>query len=294
MIPYHKPMKLNVDFSDIFESGIYTNAEYCRKLENFFSEKYNCNALVCNSGTTGLILAINSLKKQKYIKLPVFNWFSDLYSLYLLDKIPLFYDVDRCSWLANNSDPLDIRLHTFGNADISLENDCIYDGTHALNTKFQEIGLATIISFAPTKIITAGEGGIILTKNTISEYTKTEMTKYRDRCFRMSEFHAKICLEYLKHLEEFTLWKKRVFEFYKSKINGEFQTIPHDSNHNTIGFLNTQKLLIPKEIETKQYYQPLEYGYRNADYIYKNIICLPSYIGVDYRKIVELIEDANK
>jgi len=289
IIPYHKPMKLNVDFTDIFESGIYTNAEYCRKLEKKLGEMYHCEALVCSSGTAGLIIAINFFCLDHTVSLPVFNWSSDDYAIKLLDKNPVYFDVNKYYWFGYYDQKLDIRLHTFGNIDNSQQENCIYDGTHILGAKPLTLGRATIISFAPTKLVTAGEGGVLL-----RDKIEKEIIEFRDRCFRMSEFHAKICLEYLNYLNEFLEWKRMLFTIYESNINGTFQQIPYNSNYNTIGFLNINNLTIPKEIETKQYYQPLEHGYRNADYIYKNIICLPSYMGVDYRKIVELIEDANK
>jgi len=288
VIPYHRPAPVEVDFKDIFETGIYTNGEHCRELERKLGEIYHCEALVCSSGTAGLIIAFNFFCLGHSVSLPVFNWFSDEYAIKLLDKNPVYFDIHKDYWLGLDRNKLDLRLHTFGNIDGSKQEDCIYDGTHALGVRPLTLGRATVISFAPTKVVTAGEGGVLL-----RDKIEKEIIELRDRCFRMSEFHAKICLEYLKKLDDYLKWKDKVFEYYRYNINGTFQVIPFDSSYNTIGFINTEHLIIPKEIEYRQYYKPLEKGHRNADYVYNNIICLPSWYGVDYKKIVELIEDEN-
>jgi dTDP-4-amino-4,6-dideoxygalactose transaminase len=283
VIPYHRPYKIDVDFSDIFESGNYTNDVYCRELEKRIGNMYHCEALACSSGTQGLLLAINNfMRLEKYITLPAFNWFSDKYVLELLNKEIIFQDIDRNTWLGYSTH---IGLHTFGSCDNSYR-PFIYDGTHALGTKLKDLGCATVISLAPTKMVTSAEGGLILTR-----YPNEELTELRDKCSRMSEFHAKIGLSYLPYLDTFKAFKKRIYEYYKSNLDGVFQEIPYDSNYNTIGMLSD--LEIPKEIQWKQYYEPLKRGLPNTDYVYEKMKCLPSWYGVDYKKVVDIINEYN-
>ena len=292
MIPYHRPAPIEVDFRDIFETGVYTNGDYCRELERKLGEMYKCEALVCSSGTAAIILAIYGQEPYLFynssIILPAFTWFSVDYIFSIMNLKYKYTDIDLKTWLANKD--ANFKLHTFGNSDDSNDTEAIYDGAHSLGSKFRTLGKGTIISFAPTKLVTAGEGGVLLVSDRITDRTREN----RDKCFRMSEFHAKLCLEYLKDLPEFLSWKREAYNYYKKHIDGEFQEIPFDSSYNTIGFINTKRLTIPNEIETRQYYYTITFKIcRNADYVYNNIICLPSWYGVNYKKIVELINTEN-
>ena len=86
-----------------------------------------------------------------------------------------------------------------------------------------------------------------------------------------------------------------VYEYYKKHIPGQFQKIPYNSTYNTIGFLNICNLKIPKHIEIKQYYEPIHLPQKNTitEYVYNNIICLPSYYNCPYKQIVEDIKEEN-
>ena len=111
----------------------------------------------------------------------------------------------------------------------------------------------------------------------------------------MSEIHALIGCVYLNHLDEILKWKKKVRTYYEKHIPGQFQEIPDNSTHNTISFLNTEKLKIPSHIEIRQYYEPIwDNGVENnSKKIYEQIICLPSYYNCPYEQISESIKEEN-
>ena len=287
MIPYHRPFPLTIDFTDIFESGKYSNGIYCRALESEIERMYNCTCYSCSSGTQGLMI-LNARLNHEPVHLLSFTWKSVEYMLKMSGSPITYEDIDYDTWLMNydKHNGYSIRQHTFGNVDVIYYYG-IYDGTHALGSKFPNLGKGTVLSLAPTKLITSGEGGLILLK----EPNET-IKEYRDKCSRMSEFHAKIGLEYLKHLDKMLQWKKKVFEYYKEHLNGRFQEIPYDSNYNTIGMITELKM--PDTVEFKKYYEPLKKGFATTDYIYSKIVCLPSWYGCPYKEIVELIEEENK
>lgn len=296
MIPYHKPYPIQVDFSDIFESGIYSKGEYVEKLEKKIKKIYTYPkyCIGISSCTQGIFASFCYLLRedinQDVVQIPSFIWKS-LEIIYETGTDIDWIDIDKKTWLPKNYGYNDysIGLHTFGN--LMKEHCDIFDASHAFGAKILDWGEATVFSLAPTKLVTSGEGGIVLTNN---EELAKFVREYRDKNARMSEFHAKIALEYLKHLDKFLAWKKRVFEYYRDHIEGQFQEIPYDSNYNTIGFLNINKLKMPENIEFRQYYEPLKRGLKNTDYVYENIICLPSWYNVDYKKIVDMINDTNK
>ena len=291
-IPFHRPMNISIDFSDIFESGILTKGKYITELEAKIKKMYNVEyAIATSSGTQGLLIACNYGKPHS-IQLPAFNWYSDLYVLKLLGIEPCFNDISIATWLMEE-DYLEksLYVHTFGNVGTSEYDNTIYDATHAFGCMFPDIGLATVFSFAATKIITSCEGGMIITNDkAFAEYA----IELRDKNCRMSELHAKVGLHTLAFLDKVMAFKHRVYEYYRDHILGLFQEKEYDHNYNTIGFLNTVGLTIPVEIKTKQYYKPLKKGLFNTDYVFEHIICLPSWWGVDYKLITDKILEANK
>ncbi len=316
-IPYHRPYPLNHEdkskiharLNDILFSGQLTNGKYVRELEDTIKEVYPEfeYVLITNSCTQALILGLyffqlDTMRKAS-ISLPYFIWESVQNACGITGYDGRFYfDIDPNTWLPieriESYYPKNLKtiyLNTFGNVGKSIfeDKDVIYDSSHCFGAKLQHINaLAHCISLAPTKLITSGEGGVILTNHkNFYEYTKER----RDKCSRMTESNAIIGLQTLTHLDEVLEWKKKVYEYYKENIEGQFQEIPKNSNYNTIGFLNTESLIIPEHIETRQYYKPIAYvPDSNAQKVYDQIICLPSWYGVDYEQIVEEVKDVPK
>lgn len=306
MIPYHRPMKLSRDdYAEIHEriqnvlaTGILTNGEYVAKLEEEIKRIHKVDyAILVNNCTMGLLICYMFLPSKR-ISIPVFTWDSVRIVLSYTEHQIEYCDIDKETWLMEKTDGYGIVSpnHTFGNVLEDQGHSCqIFDGAHCLGCKLESVGFATVLSLAPTKLVTACEGGIILTNNDkLNTYARI-MRRY---IARESEVHAIIGLQTLKHLDEVLAWKKKVYNYYSKNIPGQFQKIPIESNYNTIGFLNTEHLIIPEKIETRQYYEnQWEDGgksFPNAWYVYKNIVCLPSYYGVDYKQIVEDINEANE
>jgi dTDP-4-amino-4,6-dideoxygalactose transaminase len=246
----------------------------------------------------GLMLCLE-YGKPYGIQTTAFNWWSDLYICQFLQQDIHhninYNDIDRETWLPVEEGyrNRNLYLNTFGSiGETGLSNtETVFDSTHCLGANIEDIGLAHVFSLAPTKLVTSCEGGLIITNDkNLYNWAKEK----RDRMCRMSEVHAVIGLTTLLHLEEVLEWKRTVYEYYKKHIPGLFQKIPYNSNYNTIGFINTEGLTIPEHIEYRQYYEPLKKGLVNTDYVYKNIICLPSFYNCDYKQIVSDILEANE
>ena len=315
VIPYHRPLELSytektnlyMDMDEILSSGQLTNGKYVRELESKIKKIYPEfeYVLAVSSCTQALILGLYFFQLHTYrdgsISIPYFIWKSVQTACGIVGYDGRYYtDIDLNTWLPIEefySKPKNLKtiyLNTFGNIGKSNfdDRDVIYDSSHCLGARLQhKEALAHCISLAPTKIITSGEGGLILTNHKdFYEYTKER----RDQCCRMSEIHAIIGLQTLVHLDEVLEWKAELKHYYKHNIDGIFQKIIYNSNNNTIGFLNVNNLKIPEHIETRQYYEPVAYvPNSNAQRVYDQIVCLPSWYGVDYKKIVEDIKNAN-
>ena len=304
-IPYHKPLELDEDdilfiqdnIKNIIKTGRLSKINYWVKyLENDIKELYDVKYVIATSNCTlGLSLCFQYFNVGS-IHMPNFTWNSPYLMFHDHHNID-FYDINKKTWLVENIPDyhhlIKFPTHTFGNIiEIKEEYHTIYDGAHALGSKIKKFGEATVLSLAPTKPITSGEGGIILTNN---DFLAEFLYYRRDRCARMSEIHALIGHVYFQYLDIILNWKKMVYDYYKKNIPGQFQEIPITSNYNTIGFLNTEKLIIPEFIETKQYYEPIFQVdlLPNSYEVYKNIICLPSWYNCPYEIITESILEAN-
>ena len=302
-IPYHKPFPLDDDrletlsnqIKDVIKSGQLTNGDYVKKLEDNIAEMYGIEFCIATSNcTVGIFLSFQYEASLPYkIHMPNFTWISP----YLcIPNKKQFYDIDPETWLMKDWPERNDHIfptHTFGNIiEIDKEYHVIYDGAHALGSVIKKFGDATILSLAPTKLITSCEGGLVLTNE---KYLADFVRFRRDKCARMSEVHALIGLKTLEHLPTILEWKEKVHHYYKSYIPGQFQKIPLNSNYNTIGFLNIEKLEIPKHIETKQYYEPVfdMELMPNAFEVYKQMVCLPSYYDCPYVDIVDDILELN-
>ena len=301
VIPYHRPYPLDYfekariqeGIRKILESGMLSNLYYTRALEEKVRQYYDVKyCIATNNCTQGLLLCL-AYRDLEEIQFPAFNWWSDKYIIDFL-RIPRIYynDIKKDTWLMKENDIISsLYVHTFGNIGKSLDENAIYDASHCLGAPLEDIGQATVFSLAPTKLVSSCEGGLILTNN--EDMGKWLMEK-RDRMSRMSEPNALIGLQTFTHLECILAWKKKVYEYYKKHIPGQFQEVEKASTYNTIGFLNVHNLRIPSHIETKQYYEPLTRGLPNTEYVYEKIICLPSYFNCPYEKIVDDILKVNK
>jgi dTDP-4-amino-4,6-dideoxygalactose transaminase len=307
LVPFHRPLKLSVEETETIknkidsclDSGILTNNTNVRELEECIKELHNIEyAIATSSCSQGLIIALQSLIETNK-KVPLiahtqsFTWFSTVYAIITSRRTPIYHDIDPDLWNMKQDYKykLAVPVHTFGNVSSIESKFKVYDGAHALGTKLEDIGDATVLSLAPTKLITSIEGGIILTNDSkLAQYA----TNLRDKVSRMSEIHAIFGNTYLNHLEEVLSWKKEVYNYYRKHLDGIFQKTADSSNYNTIGMLTSLK--IPEHIEIRKYYEPIQLSkdLPNTEAVYRSIICLPSWYGCPYEQIVEDINNLNK
>lgn len=285
---------------DCIISGMLTNGKNVRELEQTIADHYDVKyAIATSSASQGLLIALQALYRvhpvpANSVITPAFAWYSSMYAIESAGKTCRFVDIDPETWtMQHGKYRMVMPVHTFGNV-CEIESDYkIYDGAHSLGSKIIDFGDATVLSMAPTKIITSIEGGMILTDDFDMA---SKITSIRDKVSRMSEIHAIFGNAYMQHIDEVMRFKKRVFDYYSMNLKGTFQKTDRSSNHNTIGMRTDLK--IPDCIETKKYYEPLgESGIgllENTKRVYDDIVCLPSYFDCPYEQIVGIINNFNK
>lgn len=204
MIPYGKQFIDKIDIKNVSKSlklDLITGGKYKEKLEKKFCDYLKVKyAVTCNSGTSGLQLAIESinLKKNDVVIMPAINFIAAYNickkigaKIYLSDVDPLtgqmtekkFYECVNLYKIKKIK--LIITMYLGGYPEdieefYKIKNiyNCILleDACHALGAKYNfrnkkyKIGSCkhsdiSVFSLHPLKTITSGEGGVVTTNN---------------------------------------------------------------------------------------------------------------------------------
>ena len=181
--------ELSPGVQDILDSGMVTKGRYLRAFETAVAQHLGVkHAIALSSCTTGLMLTYKGLDLTGDVVVPSFTFMATVSSLVWAGLRPVFADVDLGT---TNLDPAAaeaaitpetsaiVAVHNFGNpADIeglqavadrhSLR--LIFDAAHGFGTLYKGVpvgpqGDANVYSLSPTKLLIAGEGGIVATNH---------------------------------------------------------------------------------------------------------------------------------
>lgn len=155
----------------------------------------------------------------------------------------------------------------------------VEDASHALGTKYSNQILGsqadlTIFSFFPTKNITSGEGGAVVSNNQdllkkVRSFKmhglvrEKNLQRYPDEGdwhqevhkfglnYRLSELHAALALSQLKRIEEFKQIRKSIFDFYTTSLSSVGEIKLPTSSAGSEPFWHLFPIRVPKEIRKK-------------------------------------------
>ena len=197
MIPVTKPFlpplnEYSIELEKIWKSNILTNMgplhlEFEKKLKDYFKIQ---NLHFVNNGTIALQIAIKSMDIQGEIITTPFSYVATTSSIVWENCIPIFVDINPKNL---NIDPniIESRINSKTKAIIIVHMaglPCqitqirkiskkyklilIEDCAHSVGTKYNNkhvgnFGTFGCFSFYPTKQITTGEGGMLITNNKI-------------------------------------------------------------------------------------------------------------------------------
>jgi len=316
-IPYFSPSleltdELKIDIEHILDSGWVSIGKNVELLENYFKNKYNVKyAIATNNCTQGLIIALKAAGwRNKKILVPSFTWPSTIYAIESnIGNEVVFGDIDPKTWHLDinsiNEKNYDVILamDTFGSEfNTNTKKPLIIDAAHGFdNPNLGHRALAEVVSFSFTKIVTATEGGMILTNDRELYEVAKEL---RRLSARMNEINACIALKSIYDYERKN--KKRrleIIENYKKHLNIDYKLqVTNETNHSVFSILlpstfirdKIVKALIDNEIEYKTYYEPLVEGLHNTDWLYGHIISLPLYAKLKDSEIKYICSIVNK
>ena len=342
-IPFFKPELPNFDktveaLKEVFASKWVSNfGPFCKKFENsaknITGSKY---VYALPSADTGLNIALRAarlkLKKDKLIvAVPSFTFASTINVVKWNNCTPILCDISKETFCldAKNVPPnadVVMPVHTFGNfikkEDLNTDKFIIWDAAHAFGITGNQTDIQ-VFSFSGTKLITAGEGGIITTEDDeIADYIRHIRNfgfmvdydvQYNGINGKMSEFNAIIGYLTMGMLNEAISKRLRIVEMYKVLL-GDFiyQTVSHRTVYKD--FIVAFEKPIAGEIfnkmaeagiETKRYFYPVHkmkayknektYGeLKNTDWLYEHSICLPMYNELDDDTIIQVVKTFKK
>jgi len=223
------------DVQKILQSRQLTNAAYVREFESAAAAYLNVpDCVAVSSCTVGLVVTLRALGLQGEVILPSFTFHATAHSVVWNGLQPVFADCDPETFCI---DPQTVRarftpktaailgVHIFGNPANVMELEeiaaggkahLIFDAAHAFGSKVRgrhigAFGTAEIFSFSPTKLLVAGEGGMITTRDGVLARRLRAARNYGDAGnydpelyglnARMSEFHAALALRGLGGVE---------------------------------------------------------------------------------------------
>lgn len=240
------------DAEGILTSGMVTKGRHLRAFEEAVAE-HLCvrHCVAVSSCTTGLMLTYKCLGLKGDVVVPSFTFMATVSALVWAGLRPVFADVDLGT---TNLDPASaearitpdttaiVAVHNFGNpADIDVLQavadshglKLIFDAAHGFGSLYQgrpvgPQGDAQVYSLSPTKLLIAGEGGIVATNNDELAEQLRMGREYGnsgnyDSAFaginaRMPEFNALMGLHSLRNLEAAAHRRNEVVTIYREEL----------------------------------------------------------------------------
>jgi len=294
---------------DIFATGMLTKGKYLRQFEERLAGYLGVRHAVCvSSCTLGLALTYQGLGLGLggEVIVPSFTFMATVHPLLWLNATPAFVDIDPHTW---NVDPARVEkaitprttgivaVHNFGNpADVeALEAIArrhglrlIFDAAHGFGTLYRgqpvgRFGDAEVFSATPTKLLVAGEGGVVTTNDdSLAEHVRTGREYGNDGQYgsifaglnaRMAEFNAILGLASLDMLEESAQQRNQVVGRFRERLERSpgltFQAIHPDDrcsykdlsvlvDEDAFGLTRDQlaQALAAENVDTRKYHDP--------------------------------------
>jgi dTDP-4-amino-4,6-dideoxygalactose transaminase len=222
------------DLEDVLSSGLLTNGRRVRELEEQLVDQLGVPYVVAvGSCTAGLMLTYQALGVRGPVVMPSHTFSASAHAVHWAGGTPHFVDIEPSR---GTLDPAAVEAGLQGAVAISATHlyghpaeaealeriagshglPLVFDSAHALGSRRRErrvgsLGTAEVFSMSPTKVTTAGEGGIVTTHDAdLAEHVRLGRNYGNpgdyDCAFpglnaRMSELHAVLALHSLAELD---------------------------------------------------------------------------------------------
>lgn len=249
--------ELTARLDRILQSGLLTNGPTVRKLEEDVADRLGVRHVVAvSSCTTGLALTLQALDVSGPVVLPSFTFSASAHSIVWAGGTPHFADVREDSLtldpdsaaaalsdLAGSATAM-TATHVYGTPcdtdALQAQADragvpLVYDAAHGLGSVHDRVpvgnfGTAEVFSLSPTKVVVAGEGGLVTTNDQDLAHSVRLGRDYGnpgdyDCLFpglnaRMSELHAATALHSLARLDQHLARRKELVNMFWREVDG--------------------------------------------------------------------------
>ena len=237
----------------ILGSGQLTNGVVVRELEDTVAERLGVAGVVAvASCTTGLMLTLQALGARGKVVMPSFTFSASAHAVTWAGGEPAFVDVAADTLCV---DPDAVRREIDGAAAMTATHiygtpcrveelqaiaaeagiPLVYDAAHALGSSRQGtpvggFGDAEVFSLSPTKVVVAGEGGLVTTNNAeLADEIRLGRNygnpgdyncRFAGLNGRMSELHAAVALTSLARLDENVARRNELVEQFWAALEG--------------------------------------------------------------------------
>lgn len=295
------------DVEKILASRRLTNGEYVREFESAAANYLGVpHCVAVSSCTAGLMLTLSALNLRGEVILPSFTFHATAHAVAWNGLKPVFVDCEPDTFCIS-CDAVEQRLsrrtaailavHIFGNPASVFELEeiatratvpLVYDSAHAFGSRVGArhagtFGTAEVFSFSPTKLLVAGEGGLVATRDSALANRLRAARNYGDAGdsnpgvlglnARMSELHAALAWRGLRGLEKRIERRNQIrlcYEAHLREIPGvSFQQIPEGNRSSCKDFQilvdttvfgrsrdSLQQFLREENIEARRYFWP--------------------------------------
>lgn len=312
----------------VIDSGWFTEASKTKEFEDRFAKFVGCKyAIAVTSGTIALFIGLKAMEigYRDQVIVPDLTFVASPNSVELTGAKSILVDIEyeslnidlkKMKEKVTKKTKALMPVHFNGRStdmiklsEFASKNDLlvIEDACHAIGSFYHKKHLGTygdvgVFSFSTPKIITTGQGGMIVTNNkqiydrcmSIKDFgreagVKKDMRKAFDHStigynFKFTEFQAAVGLSQLRKLERRIIKKKHMFKKYKELLSNleNIEFIETDLNETTpwmadilIKTKNQKDKLIKylekKKIQTRIFYPPIHrlLPYKESDKKYK-------------------------
>jgi perosamine synthetase len=263
MVPHNRPSynshEINATRAVIKSRHIAQGQQVVALEEQIASNINKKYGVAVSSGTAALTVALKALEISNgdEVLIPTYTCSALWHAIKAVNGIPVLTDIEPVYF---NMSPEDIQQkisaktraiifpHMFGQPGriseiLDLGIPVIEDIAQAYGATIENqpvgtFGQVAVISFYATKVIGAGEGGMILTDDRsladqikdLREYDESEDLNPRFN-FKMSDLHAAVALEQLKKFPEFSAKRHRIFQNYYPLIKSHVKIPVSDTNY---------------------------------------------------------------